>query len=421
MKGNPGFRPRALIWLATVLLPGAVLAGDIQVRFELALAPGNGSANAQIVVRQDGGALHEIVLDGSRVRDVSGTGRIMTDAGGVHWVPPPEGGALRYRALLDHRRKADDAHSYDGWVGDRYALFRGERAFPIRSWRWAPGSILHGELAISRPEGWSLVTPYPPDAAPGAPPRQDENLAIRNPGDRLPRPLGWIIAGEIGTRRDVIEGIEITVSAPRGSHMERIAMLGLLRWTLPQLVPKLPQGASPLRYLDIVSAGDPMWLGALSAPNSIYVNSARPLISENGTSTIVHEMVHVLLRDLKTPRDQDWIVEGLAEYLSLRALKDSGTISPQRYAAAITGFRERGAGIRTLRTPTASGPVTARAVAIFHDLDIELRAQGKASLASVVAGFLQSGKPMTLVSLRAAARTILGKPARTLYIRDIPD
>ncbi len=70
-----------------------------------------------------------------------------------------------------------------------------------------------------------------------------------------------------------------------------------------------------------------MWLGALSAPNSIFVHASRPLISENGTSTIVHEIVHVLLMDLKTPRDQDWIDEGLAEFLSLRALKDSGTIS----------------------------------------------------------------------------------------------
>lgn len=427
MNKAAGIRPAALMWLTAALSPATALASDIQVRFELELTKGTGTAAAQIVVRQQAGALREIVLDKDRVRKAAGPGRITTDADGVHWVPPAEGGTLRYQAVLDHRRKADDPGSYDAWVGERFALFRGERAFPIRSWRRARGTTLDGELAITVPEGWSLVTPYLPEGPSSGPQagstRTLGHLPIHNPGKRLPRPLGWIIAGDIGTRRDWIGGIEITVSAPRGGRMERIAMLGLLRWTLPRLVAELQPGATQLPYVSIVSAGDPMWLGALSAPNSIFVNSARPLISENGTSTIVHEMVHVLLRDLKVPRDQDWIVEGLAEYLSLRALKDSGTISPQRYAAAINGFRERGAGIKTLRTPSASGPVTARAVAIFHDLDLELRAAGtrKATLASVVDGFLRSGKPLTLVSLRAAARAIIGKPARTLYIRAIPD
>ncbi len=408
-----------LWWLVGVLASGTALAADIQVRFELELAAGTAAAPARIVVQQRAGELREIVLDSSRVRNASGDGRITTDADGMHWVPPAKGGTLRYQATLSHRRKAGDDHSYDAWVGERFALFRGDRAFPVRSWRRVRGSTLDGALAISRPRDWSLITPYLPDdqANDKAP------LRIQNPGKRLPRPIGWIIAGDIGTRRDVIAGIEITVSAPRGSRMERIAMLGVLRWTLPRLVPALQQDSSSLHYLNIVAAGEPMWLGALAAPNSIFVNSARPLISENGTSTIVHEMVHILLRDLKTARDQDWMVEGLAEYLSLHALKDSGTISAQRYASAIAGFRRRGAGVQSLRTASASGAVTARAVTIFHDLDLELRAagSGKASLTTVVQSFLQSGKPLTLVSLRASARTIIGKPARTLHIQAIPD
>ncbi|MEZ5565841.1 MAG: hypothetical protein R3F24_10125 [Gammaproteobacteria bacterium] len=354
------------------------------------------------------------MLDSNRVQDVAGDGHITTDAKGVHWVPPVAGGTLRYNAKLSHRRKAGDDHSYDAWVGERFALFRGDRAFPIRSWRRARGSTLKGELSVARPKDWSLVTPYLPDGL--------GRMMIRNPGKRLPRPVGWIIAGDIGTRRDVFEGIEFTVSAPRGIRMERIAMLGILRWTLPQLVPAL-QGSRPPRYINIVAAGDPMWLGALSAPNSIYVNSARPLISENGTSTIVHEMMHVLLRDLKTPRDQDWIVEGLAEYLSLRALKDSGTISAQRYDSAIAGFRRWGASVKSLRTESASGPITARAVTIFHDLDIELRAASgdKTPLIAVVRDLLLSGKPANLATFRASARAVIGKPARTLYIRALPD
>jgi len=215
------------------------------------------------------------------------------------------------------------------------------------------------------------------------------------------------------------------VTAPRGLRMERIAMLGLLRWTLPKLVqPLTPAGGkSPgPRYINIVSAAEPMWLGALSAPNSIFVHADRPLISENGTSTVVHEMVHVLLADLDTPRDQDWIDEGLAEYLSLLALRDSGTISAARYDTTIGTFRRWGEQAKSLRTATSSGPVTARAVAVFHDLDGEIRKAtgGKQSVASLVRSFLGSGKQANLASIRAAASQLTGKPPRALAAARVP-
>ena len=124
------------------------------------------------------------------------------------------------------------------------------------------------------------------------------------------------------TRTDVIDGVAISVSAPRGIRMQRIGTLAVLRWTLPQLLPRFRDHAP--KQVSIVSAGPPMWLGALSAPNSIFVHADRPLISGNGTSTIVHEMVHVLLRDLSIHREHDWITEGLAEYLSLWAMWRSG-------------------------------------------------------------------------------------------------
>jgi hypothetical protein len=198
-------------------------------------------------------------------------------------------------------------------------------------------------------------------------------------------------------------------------------MLAILRWTIPRLATALPASGRP-RYINIVAAAEPMWLGALSAPNSIYVHANRPLISENGTSTIVHELVHVLLADLDTPRDDDWIDEGLAEYLSLRALKDSGTISPARYDATIAGFRRWGAPVKSLRTKSSSGPVTARAVTIFHDLDEELSraSKGKRSVGYLVNGLLRSGKPANPDTLRAAAREIIGKPARALAKAALP-
>jgi hypothetical protein len=348
------------------------------------------------------------------VHNVSGDGQITVNKDVVRWLPPAAGGGtLRYRVALSHRREGENSAGNDAWVGDRFALFRGENAFPIRSWRRAKGSTMKGDLSVGLPKSWSLITPYLPDGL--------GRLPIHNPGSRLPRPIGWITAGDLGTRRDFIGNLEVTVTAPRGLRMERIAMLGLLRWTLPQLVPALSGSAGP-RYINIVAAAEPMWLGALSAPNSIFVHAQRPLISENGTSTIVHEMVHVLLMDLDTPRDQDWIDEGLAEFLSLRALKESGTISPGRYDATIAGFRRRGEPVKKLRTRSSKGAVTARAVTIFHDLNEELlrASKGKQSVATVVNGLLRSKTPADPEALRAAARRVIGKPSRALAPAALP-
>lgn len=366
------------------------------------------------MVRQSSGAAREIVLNRSGLQNVTGDGQVTVDKEEIRWSPPAAGGGtLRYLVALSHRREGENSPGNDAWVGDRFALFRGENAFPIRSWRRVKGSTMTAELSVETPKGWSLITPYLPNGL--------GRLPIHNPGKRLPRPLGWIISGDLGTRRDFIGDLEVTVTAPRGLRMERIAMLGLLRWTLPQLLPALSSSTRP-RYINIVAAAEPMWLGALSAPNSIFVHAQRPLISENGTSTIVHEMVHVLLMDLDTPRDQDWIDEGLAEFLSLRALKDSGTISRARYDAAIAGFRRWGAPVKSLRTRSSKGAVTARAVTIFHDLDEELRraSKGTQSVATVVNGLLRTKKQANPETFRAAAKTIIGRPARALARAALP-
>ncbi len=401
--------------LAAGLTPAGAFAAGASARFELDLVAGAARSPARIVVTQGDGALRELVLDGTRLTRVSGDGEVMVDAGKVRWRPPPDGGTLRYQVPLTHRRQGRNSAGNDAYVGDRFALFRGDDAFPVQASRRAARSAFAGELAIGLPKGWSLVTPYLPDAR--------GRLVVRNPGGRLARPIGWVIAGDIGTRREVIAGLEVTVSAPRGLRMERLAMLGLLRWTLPELLPALgADGPGNLRYVNIVAAAEPMWLGALSAPNSIYVHAARPLISENGTSTIVHEMVHVLLADLTTPADQDWIDEGLAEYLSLRALKDSGTISPDRFAGTIADLRRWGKPVRSLRTRSSTGPVTARAVVVCHDLDGELRqaSAGRETLLKLVARLLQGDETASLASLRAASARVLGRPARALSASAVP-
>src|SRR3546814_11955514 len=84
-----------------------------------------------------------------------------------------------------------------------------------------------------------------------------------------------------------------------------------------------------------VSAGDPMWHGGLSGPRSLFVHADRPLISENGSSTLMHEMVHVVT-GLRAVSGDDWIVEGIAEYYSMVLLNRSGMLSDARQIGRAT-------------------------------------------------------------------------------------
>ena len=93
-----------------------------------------------------------------------------------------------------------------------------------------------------------------------------------------------------------------------------------------------------------------------------------------------------------------------------------------RYETTIAAFRRWGEQAKSLRTTASSGPVTARAVVVFHDLDAELRkaSGGKRTVAALVRDFLRRDEPATLASLRTAAGKVTGKPPRALAPAAVP-
>lgn len=109
------------------------------------------------------------------------------------------------------------------------------------------------------PRDWSVISQYS---------GRDGQYSIDIPDRRFDQPSGWIVMGRLGVRRDTISGVRIAIAGPVGNSVRRLDMLALLNWTLPELASLLP--AMPPR-LTIISAGDPMWRGALSAPQSLYI------------------------------------------------------------------------------------------------------------------------------------------------------
>jgi len=372
-----------------------------RLHYEVVLEPLRGTAQASVTLDQRRHLLREarFSLSGRRWTAFSGDGKIERRNDKLVWHPPETGGTLRWQVAPDHRR----GEGYDARMESGWAMFRGEDAFPAAATRTLKGAVSRSTLSIDAPRGWSVVTPYR---------KEDGRYVIVNDERRFDRPTGWMVAGDLGVRRDTIAGVRVTVAGPVDQGVRRVDMLALLNWTLPEVVRLVP--AFPDR-LTLVSAGDPMWRGALSAPNSLYIHADRPLISENGTSTLLHELMHIALgRD--TVRGDDWILEGLAEYYSIELLRRTGTVTPRRSRATLQDLARWGEESDGLRRRHSTGATTARAVGVFAELDREIRdrTEGGRSLDDVLARLADGDSRLDLDELRAAAEALIGAPPRSL-------
>ena len=236
---------------------------------------------------------------------------------------------------------------------------------------------------------------------------------VDDPRSNFDRPKGWLLAGQqLAIRRDVIADRRVAVGSPEGSGFRSNDVLAFVRWTLPPLVQIFPQ--FPGRLL-IVSGPDSMWRGGLSGSGSIYLHADRPLISQNGTSTPLHEMVHVA-SGLHGSGGADWIVEGIAEYYSLDVLHRSNTISDQRYQASFDTLAKWSAGNKCVATDRSEGAQTAYAVGVMHALDREIRAathDGK-SLDDLARTLSEAHVPVINAGFRAAAAKLIGAAPKAL-------
>ena len=378
------------------------------LHYVVTLDPAAEGARVVLTLEQDNDYLRELEMPllGGRLSDVEGDGEVTVRDGRVNWRPPEEGGRLSWFAHLRHLRGED---TYDAWVAPDWALFRGEDIIPSADTRTMKGARSDTRLTFKLPRGWSSVTPYPGN---------DDTFEIDNPERRFVTPTGWIVLGDLGVRLGTVSGIRVKVAGPTGFGIRRLDILAFLHWTLPEVLRVLPDFPERLTF---ISAGDPMWRGALSAPNSFFVHADRPLISENATSTMLHETVHVGLR-LTAEAGADWIVEGLAEYYSLEMLRRSGTIGEERYRLAHARLRSWGRDIEELCTHRSSGSNTARAVTIISEVagEIGRLSGGESSIDDVLRALASYDEKITVEKFRELVANIAGGPVEALKGKNLP-
>ncbi len=364
--------------------------------------PAADGAWVELRLRQPAHYLRELDMRslGGRLSEFTADGELSTSDRGIVWQPPLNGGTLRWFARLDHQRGSG---SYDAYIEADWALFRAEDIIPSASTRTLVGAESETRVTFTLPRGWSSVTPYE---------GRDDSYLVGNSNRRFATPTGWIVLGKLGVRLETIAGIRAVVAGPVGQSYRRMDIVALLHWTLPELARLLPD--FPKR-LTIVGAGDPMWRGALSAPRSMFVHADRPLLSENSTSTIVHEAMHIGMGLAAMP-GADWIVEGIAEFYSLEILRRSGTINESRFRLAHQQLAKWAQEAETLCTRRSSGSGTALAVTVMAGVDAEIRAKssGRASLDDITRELAGSREKITVADFRALAERVAGSPLASL-------
>ncbi len=315
--------------------------------------------------------------------DFKGDGWQQSDAKRGIWKPSKGKSSLSYRVRIDHPR---DNGKFDARMTAGWALLRGDDLVPSAHLDKEDKVELVARLQFELPQGWTSVET-------GWPRVGKHKFRIDNPSRQFDRPTGWILAGKLGSRRAQLGDTDVTVAAPVGEGMRRMDIITLLTFIWPEAQAVFPR--DPAKLL-VVGAGDPMWRGGLSAPNSVFFHSDRPLVSENGTSSLVHELVHVFSRIRDTDKS-DWISEGLAEYYAIELMRRAGGMSEDRYQAVRKKLVNWSKKVDSLRTETSTGPVTARAVLLLQELDREIRksTDNQRSLDDVTRGLMRLDKVST--------------------------
>lgn len=381
---------------------------EYDAHYRLIVQPLAGSIEVSLDIRQPRHLLREVRFKApaGRFGAFDADGALTVDDDLVTWAVPTHGGTLTWRVHIEHARGKD---SYDAWLGPDWGIFRAEDAIPRARTRVLKGATSNTSFTLDLPDGWSAVTEYSGTRDPVRVERADRGFD---------QPTGWMLVGDIGVRRDTIAGIRVAVAGPQGQSIRRLDMLALLNWVLPELTELLP---APPNRLTIVTAGEPMWRGGLSAPASLFIHAGRPMISENATSPLLHEVLHVAL-PLRAEEESDWIIEGLAEYYGLELLLRGNAISARRHRAAVAEQADWAKKAVGLCGMTSSGPSTALAVTTLHALNREIleKTDGDSNLDDLLRVLITKGPMIDLQKLNHAAAEVIGKPSDVLHSDNLP-
>ncbi len=385
------------LWLVLLIVLSAwSRASEPTIDYHVSFSPDTRTADVRIVMT-DAGWMRYARFDtrGYRIDNWQTTGELERDGDDLTWRPNAETGEISYTVELLRERHEDE---YDSYINEDWALLRGERLVPPIAVIRPEGASTEVHLQFTLPEGWRSVHTGWPEA-------DNYRFHIDNPEYIFPRPAGWVVAGKLTNRREQLGDTEVVIASPLGENFRPLEYLAFLAMVWPEVGRAF--GEMPPKIL-ITGADDPMWRGGLSAPNSYFVHRDRPLVSANGTSTPIHELVHVVT-GISGKKNHNWITEGIAEYYSVELLHRAGAFSAARKERIFAGLEEWSAEVKTLHHKNSTSHITGRAAVFFHQLDGELqeRSESRHNLDDLVREVMPK-KTLDTGDLQSAFRALTG-------------
>lgn len=365
--------------LLCLLVCSPAWAKKVDLDYQVRLLPANGQAEVRLTL-SEGSAVRSLDFDLGKAGAYSGflaDGQWQQKGERGVWHPAAGKTSLSYRVQLDQRLRSG---AYSSRVTPHWALFLGDQLVPPARLDQQDGTELVARLAFDLPEGWkSIETPWPRIGK--------EKFRIDNVSRLFDRPTGWMLAGDLGSRRARLGETDVTVAAPVGQGMRRMDSLTLLTFVWPHLQAVFPR--NPPKLL-LVGARDGMWRGAMAAHGSLYLHSGRPMVSENGSSPLLRELVQ-LFAQIRPRAGSDWLGESLTDHYANELLRRAGGISDDRYEVWQARLQKRAAKVTSLRGAQASPAQVARGILLLQALDKEIRihTQAKRSLDDVAQALMR--------------------------------
>ncbi|MGY2398230.1 hypothetical protein [Pseudomonas sp. SDO5271_S396] len=397
-----GVKLAASLVLLALSMP-AWCARKVDLDYHVKLLPQGEQAEVRVSLSQ-GSAVRSLDFDlghDGEYSDFKADGQWKVTGTRGLWQPGADKASLTYRVRLTQARKPG---IYEARMTPAWALFRGEDLVPAARLDQQDGVELVARLVFELPPGWKSVETAWPRIG-------NKKFRIDNVSRLFDRPTGWMLAGNLGSRRVRLGETEVTVASPKGQAMRRMDVLTLLTFVWPQVEAAFPR--HPAKLL-VVGASDPMRRGAFSSRDSIYLNSRTPLISENGSSPLIREVVQAIGR-FNDHDSSDWISEGLAEYYGIELVRRAGGITDERYVAIQARLTRDSKGVSSLRGEHVSGATVSRAVLLLQELDREIRVKthNKRSLDDLAQAVMRANS-VTTAEFVKLAESILGEPSVVL-------
>ncbi|MCT8166519.1 MULTISPECIES: hypothetical protein [unclassified Pseudomonas] len=354
-------------------------AKKVDLDYQVRLLPANGQAEVRLTL-SEGSAVRSLDFDLGKAGAYSGflaDGQWQQKGERGVWHPAAGKTSLSYRVQLDQRLRSG---AYSSRITPHWALFLGDQLVPPARLDQQDGTELVARLAFDLPDDWnSIETSWPRIGK--------DKFRVDNVSRLFDRPTGWMLAGDLGSRRARLGDTDVTVAAPVGQGMRRMDSLTLLTFVWPHLQAVFPR--NPPKLL-LVGARDGMWRGAMAAHGSLYLHSARPMVSENGSSPLLREVVQ-LFAQIRPRTGSDWLGESLTDYYANELLRRAGGISDDRYEVWQARLQKRAAKVTELRAAQATPGQVARGILLLQALDKEIRihTQAKRSLDDVAQALMR--------------------------------